>query len=50
MYRLGFAYAKLNKVSEARDVLQEAVKISGPVQQPAQDLLAKVNAARAKGK
>jgi hypothetical protein len=50
MYRLGFAYAKLNKVSEARDVLQETVKISGPVQQPAQDLLAKVNAARAKGK
>ena len=50
MYRLGFAYAKLNKVSEARDVLQEAVKISGPVQQPAQDLLAKVNAARAKGR
>jgi tetratricopeptide (TPR) repeat protein len=50
MYRLGFAYAKLNKVSEAREVLQEAVKISGPVQQPAQDLLAKVNAARAKGK
>jgi len=50
MYRLGFAYAKLNKVSDARDVLQEAVKISGPVQQPAQDLLTKVNAARAKGK
>jgi tetratricopeptide (TPR) repeat protein len=50
MYRLGFAYAKLNKVSEARDVLQEVVKISGPVQQPAQDLLAKVNAARAKGR
>jgi tetratricopeptide (TPR) repeat protein len=50
MYRLGFAYAKLSRVSEARDVLQEAVKISGPVQQPAQDLLAKVNAARAKGK
>jgi len=50
LYRLGFAYAKLNKVSEARDVLTEAVKISGPVQQPAQDLLTKVNAARAKGK
>jgi tetratricopeptide (TPR) repeat protein len=50
MYRLGFAYGKLNKVTEAREVLTEAVKISGPVQQPAQDLLAKVNAARAKGK
>jgi tetratricopeptide (TPR) repeat protein len=50
MYRLGFAYAKLNKVSEAREVLSEIVKMPGPVQQPAQDLLAKVNAARAKGK
>jgi len=50
MYRLGFAYAKLNKVSEAREVLSEIVKMPGPVQQPAQDLLTKVNAARAKGK
>jgi tetratricopeptide (TPR) repeat protein len=50
LYRLGFAYAKLNKVNEARDVLTEAVKISGPVQAMSQDLLAKVNAARAKGK
>ena len=50
MYRLGFAYAKLNKLTEAREVLTEIVKISGPVQQPAQDLLAKVNAARAKGR
>jgi tetratricopeptide (TPR) repeat protein len=50
LYRLGFAYAKLNRTTEARDALTEAVKISGPAQQPAQDLLAKVNAARAKGK
>jgi tetratricopeptide (TPR) repeat protein len=50
MYRLGFAYAKLNKVTEAREVLSEVVKMPGPVQQPAQDLLAKVNAARAKEK
>jgi tetratricopeptide (TPR) repeat protein len=50
LFRLGFAYGKLSKVTEARDVLTEAVKIPGPVQQPAQDLLAKVNAARAKGK
>ncbi len=49
-YRLGFAYAKLNKVADAREILNEVVKISGPVQQPAQDLLAKVNAARSKGK
>ncbi|MFZ1008186.1 MAG: hypothetical protein WAN65_15205 [Candidatus Sulfotelmatobacter sp.] len=50
LYRLGFAYAKLNKVSEARDVLTEAVKIPGPLQAMSQDLLTKVNAARAKGK
>lgn len=50
MYRLGFAYAKLSRVSEAREVLQEALKIPGPVQQPAQELLLKVNAARAKGR
>jgi len=48
-YRLGFAYAKLNKVSEAREVLTDVVKIAGPVQQPAKDLLLKVNAARSKG-
>jgi predicted Zn-dependent protease len=50
LYRLGFAYAKLNKTSEAREVLMEAVKLPGPVQAMSQDLLAKVNAARAKGK
>jgi tetratricopeptide (TPR) repeat protein len=50
LYRLGYAYAKLNKTTEARDVLGEAVKISGPLQQPSQQLLEKVNAARAKGK
>jgi tetratricopeptide (TPR) repeat protein len=50
MYRLGFAYAKLSKVSEARDVLNEIAKMPGPVQKPAQDLLAKVNTARANGK
>jgi tetratricopeptide (TPR) repeat protein len=49
LYRLGFAYAKLNKVGDAREVLSEAVKINGPVQSLSQDLLAKVNAA-GKGK
>lgn len=48
-YRLGYAYAKLNKVSDAREVLTEVVKIAGPVQQPTKDLLLKVNAARSKG-
>jgi tetratricopeptide (TPR) repeat protein len=50
LYRLGYAYAKLNKVAEAREVLDEAIKIPGPMQQPSQELLAKVNAARSKSK
>jgi tetratricopeptide (TPR) repeat protein len=50
LYRLGYAYAKLNHNTEAHDVLLEAAKIPGPVQPLSQDLLAKVNAARAKGK
>jgi len=50
LYRLGFAYAKLNKATEAHDVLTEAVKIPGPMQAMSQDLLTKVNAARPKGK
>ena len=48
-YRLGYAYAKLNRINEARDVLTEVVKIAGPLRQPSQDLLLKVNRARAKG-
>jgi tetratricopeptide (TPR) repeat protein len=50
LYRLGFAYGKLGKTTEARDVLTEAVKLPGPMQAMSQDLLTKVNAARAKGK
>ncbi len=50
LYGLGFAYAKLNKLTEAREALSEAVKIPGPLQPMSQDLLTKVNGARAKGK
>jgi tetratricopeptide (TPR) repeat protein len=50
LYGLGFAYGKLNKLTEARDVLTEAVKIPGPLQAMSQDLLKKVNTARASGK
>ena len=50
LYGLGFAYGKLNRLTEAREVLTEAVKISGPFQSLSQDLLTKVNSARAKGK
>jgi|SRR5882672_1836707 len=50
LYGLGYAYGKLNKLTEARDVLTEAVKIQSPWQKISEDLLGKVNAARAKGK
>jgi tetratricopeptide (TPR) repeat protein len=50
LYGLGSAYAKLSKLTEAREVLTEAVKIPGPLQAMSQDLLTKVNSARAKGK
>lgn len=50
LYGLGFAYGKMNKLTEAREVLTEAVKIQGPMQAMSQDLLTKVNSARAKGK
>ncbi len=50
LYGLGFAYGKLDKLTEAREVLTEAVKIPGPLQSMSQDLLTKVNSARAKGK
>lgn len=50
MYGLGSAYAKSNKLTEAREALTEASKIPGSVQSLSQDLLAKVNAARAKGR
>ena len=49
LYRLGVAYARSNKITEAREVLMEASKIAGPAQGPSQELLTKVNAARAKG-
>ena len=49
LYGLGFAYGKLNRLTEAREVLTEAAKIPGPLQPKSQELLAKVNGARAKG-
>ncbi len=50
LYGLGFGYAKLNKLTEAREVLTEVAKMQGPFQAMSQDLLTKVNSARAKGK
>ena len=50
LYRLGFAYAKVGKLPEAKAVLTEAAAIQGPYQQPARDLLGKVNAAPGKAR
>jgi len=50
LYRLGYAYAKSGKLTEAREALTESAKIEGPFQQPSRDLLVKVNSARSKGK
>jgi tetratricopeptide (TPR) repeat protein len=49
-YFLGWDYAKLNKLSDARAILTEAAAIPGPMQAPTKDLLAKINSARAAGK
>jgi hypothetical protein len=49
-YFLGWDYAKLNKLSDARAILTEAAAIPGPMQTPTKDLLAKINSARAAGK
>jgi len=45
LYRLGFAYAKTGKLPEAKATLTEVAGINGPYQQPAKDLLVKVDAA-----
>jgi Tetratricopeptide repeat len=50
LYGLGYCYAKSSKLNEARDVLSTAVEIKSPWQKISQDLLVKVNEARAKGK
>ena len=49
-YFLGWAYAKLNKLSDARAALSDASAIPGPMQSIIQELLTKVNSARAAGK
>ena len=49
-YFLGWDYAKLSRLSEARVVLTDAAPISGPMQSAIRELLTKVNSARAAGK
>ena len=49
-YFLGWDYAKLNRLTEARAVLNDALAVQGPMQPSIRDLLSKVNSARASGK
>jgi hypothetical protein len=49
-YFLGWNYAKLNRLTEARVILTDASAIPGPMQSPVKELLTKVNSARAAGK
>ena len=49
-YFLGWDYAKLNRLTEARAVLSDALAVQGPMQPSIRDLLSKVNSARAAGK
>ena len=44
LYRLGYAYAKLRRNAEAREILREAMSVQGPFQQASRELLTKVNA------
>ena len=46
LYGLAFAYAKLNRLPEAKATLTEAVNVEGPYQQMSRELLQKVNAAK----
>jgi tetratricopeptide (TPR) repeat protein len=48
LYRLGFAYAKTGKLADAKATLAELAAMQGPYQQPARELLAKVDAGLAK--
>jgi tetratricopeptide (TPR) repeat protein len=47
-YYLGFAFAKMERATDAMNALAQASSIQGPYRQPAQELLAKIKAARSK--
>lgn len=46
LYYLGFGYAKLQKLPEAKVALGDCVKLTGAYRQPCKDVLDKVNAAK----
>lgn len=48
-YFLGWDYAKLNKIADAKAVLNDAAAIPGSMQAPIKELLTKVNSAKTAG-
>ncbi len=48
-YFLGWDYAKLNKIADAKAVLSDAAAIPGSMQAPIKELLTKVNSAKTAG-
>lgn len=48
-YFLGWNYAKLNKIADAKAILTEGAAIPGSMQAPIKDLLTKVNSAKTAG-
>jgi len=48
-YFLGWDYAKLNKVADAKAILTDAAAIPGSMQAPIKDLLTRVNSAKTAG-
>ena len=46
LYYLGFGYAKLQKLTDAKEALNECVKLTGAYKAPCEDVLSKVNAAK----
>ncbi len=48
VYRLGYAYARSNRVKEAEAALREVAGMQGPYQQPAREMLTKIETAARK--
>jgi tetratricopeptide (TPR) repeat protein len=48
-YFLGWNYAKMNKIADAKAILSDGAAIPGPMQAPIKDLLTKVNSAKTAG-
>jgi tetratricopeptide (TPR) repeat protein len=48
LYRLAFAYAKANRIAEAKEAVSECLAVPGPAQAQCRDLQAKLGATRKK--